>query len=92
MDDFGTRKAAQQGSVLMATNREIDYTRRAITVEAAVQKVVDRAASVREMRQSSVPDDSGVGGFSEDDEDGHLTHTRWFTVGDAVGSAPLRPW
>lgn len=76
----------------MATNREIDYTRRAITVEAAVQKVVDRADSMREMRQSSVPDDTGVGGFSEDDGDGRLTYTRWFTAGDAAGSVPVRPW
>ena len=74
------------------TLREVHHLTKQATINAAINQAVTQLPVIAAARSGSTPDDSGVAGYSVEDEDEVLVYTGWFSAGDMPDEKLVRPY
>lgn len=72
--------------------REANYIQRRATIDAAVNEAATAILAISAARSGSTPDDTGAGGYFEEDEDGDVFYHGWFRAGDYPDTKLVRPY
>ena len=84
--------AAYVAGYLLMNLREANFVARRAIIEAAISEAITAIPTMSAARGGSTPNDTGMAGYMEADEDDIVSYRNWFRAGDYPGVNLVRPY